>query len=94
MEQKAQKVADILKVIANKNRLMILCILEDGMHTVSEIHEQITDISLPAISQHLSSLKLAGIVASEKKGMHVYYQIRDQRMVKVMNALKEMYCND
>ena len=58
MEIKAKEVSDLLKVIANVNRLMILCILEDGELSVTELHEKINGISMPALSQHLSVLKL------------------------------------
>ena len=34
MEEHAKEVAQILKLIANENRLMILCALEEGEHTV------------------------------------------------------------
>ncbi len=92
MELKAKKVSDILKIISNKNRLLILCLLEEEKQTVSQLNEKINDISMAAISQHLSALKLAGIVDSEKKGLNVYYYISDLRIIKVMKTLKELYC--
>lgn len=92
MEVQAQIVADLLKIIANKNRLMILCILEEGSHSVSELNERINSISLPAMSQHLSSLKLAGFIKSEKNGLNVYYEIKDYKILEVIKVLKEMYC--
>lgn len=94
MQTQAKEVSEVLKVIANANRLMILCVLEETSHTVSEISEQISDISLPALSQHLSALKLAGILKSEKKGMHVIYEIQDYRVLEVMKKIKEVYCKD
>ena len=92
MEQKAKELAEILKIISNPNRLMILCVLEDKEQTVSCISEQIPNISMSAISQHLGALKLAGIVQSEKRGLQVYYQISDSRILQVMKTLKEIYC--
>ncbi len=92
MELKAKKVSDILKIISNKNRLLILCLLEEEKQTVSQLNEKINDISMAAISKHLSALKLAGIVDSEKKGLNVYYYISDLRIIKVMKTLKELYC--
>ena len=91
MEIKAKEVSDLLKVIANVNRLMILCILEDGELSVTELHEKINDISMPALSQHLSVLKLAGIIDSEKKGLNVYYKIIDFRAIELIKVLKKLY---
>ena len=92
MEEHAKEVAQILKLIANENRLMILCALEEGEHTVSEIHDWTGGISMAALSQHLSQLKLAGLIENEKKGQNVYYRLKDSRIRAVMGVLKETYC--
>ncbi|MFQ9922474.1 MAG: ArsR/SmtB family transcription factor [Beduini sp.] len=94
MEMKAKEVASILKIIANANRLMILCILEEGEYSVGELGEKINDITLPALSQHLSALRLAGFIESDKKGLNVYYRISDQRIIEVIKVLKVMYCQE
>lgn len=92
MEVQAREVAVLLKTIANENRLMILCILEEKPHTVSELNEKINNITMPALSQHLTTLKLTGLITSEKKGLHVVYHIKDERIINVIKVLKEMYC--
>lgn len=93
MEVQAREVSEILKVIANPNRLMILCLLEKKEYTVSELHEKLNSISMAALSQHLSNLKLAGLVENEKLGLNVYYKIHDTRILEVIKVLKEMYCD-
>ena len=92
MELKAKEVSQLLKLIANPYRLMILCMLEEGEKTVSELHEKIESICMPALSQHLSALRLAGLIDNEKHGLHVYYKILDTRILSVMKTLKEFYC--
>lgn len=92
MEIEAKEVSELLRVIGNVNRLMILCILEDGQFTVTELHKKINDITMPALSQHLSVLKLAGLIDSEKKGLNVYYKIIDFRVIELMKVLKKLYC--
>ena len=94
MEMKAKEVASILKIIANANRLMILCLLEEGEHSVGELGEKINGITLSALSQHLSALRLAGFIESDKKGLNVYYRISDQRIIEVIKVLKVMYCQE
>lgn len=92
MDKKVNEVSHVLKLISNKNRLLILCCLEEREYTVSELSEKIKDITMPALSQHLSHLKLAGIIESEKKGLNVYYRLNDLRILEVMKILKDLYC--
>ena len=94
MEEQAKKAAEILKLIANSNRLLILCALEEGKKTVSELNQVVLDISMPALSQHLSALRLARLIQSEKHGLYVYYTISDWRIMKIIQLLKETYCSE
>ena len=92
MEEKAKELADILKVLANENRLLILCALAEKPLTVSEILERVGGITQSAISQHLSILRAHGILDYEKLGQQVTYHISDHRIGPVMRVLKEQYC--
>ena len=93
MEEQAQQIAELLKLLANKNRLLILCALTHGRQNVGEIHKYLPDITASALSQHLNQLKTAGILASEKHGMNVLYWIKDERVLSLMENLKHNYCN-
>ena len=90
--QDQKNIAALLKVLANENRLLILCSLSDGKKTVSEIHEDISDISLPALSQHLKVMRTAGILGTTKTAQYVNYYVQDSRVVEVHNTLKKYYC--
>ena len=92
MEEKAKKIAELLKILANEHRLLILCALMQGPLAVGEIHRHTPNITASALSQHLSQLRTAGILESEKQGMNVIYQIRDQRVTALLGAIKEHYC--
>ena len=94
MEEQAKKIAELLKLLANEHRLLILCALMKGRLTVSEIHKYSPNITASAMSQHLNQLKTAGILASEKRGMHVIYWIQDARILPLMAALQEQYCTE
>ena len=74
MEEKAKKIAELLKVLANEHRLLILCALMKGCLTVGEIHKYCPAITASALSQHLHQLRAAGILDSEKQGMNVGYR--------------------
>ncbi|MDR0308624.1 MAG: metalloregulator ArsR/SmtB family transcription factor [Coriobacteriales bacterium] len=92
MEEHAKKVAELLKLMANENRLLILCSLTKGSKTVSEICEVVPKISQPGLSQHLQLMRTAGILSSEKKAQNVTYSISDNRINKLMETLEENYC--
>lgn len=91
MREHAINVAAFLKVLANENRLLILCELVKKPMMVNELLEKI-DITQSGVSQHLSILKSNQIVQCRKKGQHVIYGIKDERVIEVMEVLKELYC--
>ncbi|WP_303863667.1 helix-turn-helix transcriptional regulator [Alkalibaculum bacchi] len=92
MEEHVKVVAELLKVLANENRLLILCYLIEGPLTVSELSSKITTITQSALSQHLAILKAHKIVDSIKKGQTITYSINDERILSVMEVLKAKYC--
>lgn len=92
MEENAKMLADLLKVLANENRLLILCALMQKDMTVSEIAEYVPTISQSALSQHLALLKAHGILDNEKNGQSITYSVADHRVEEVMGVLKKHYC--
>ena len=93
MLEKAKEISDLLKVLSNENRLMIVCYLIDNPMTVSELHEKLDNLTQSALSQHLSILKAHKILTSNKNGLTITYSIQDNRIAKLMEALKANYCN-
>ena len=59
MEEQAKKIAELLKLLANEQRLLILCALIQGPMTVGNIHAFTPNITASALSQHLSQLRMA-----------------------------------
>jgi len=94
MEQRAKEIAELLKVLANDNRLAILCELIRGPRTVGALGASVPDIGQSALSQHLHLMKAHGILDSAKSGQNVTYFIADQRIEAVINVLKVQYCED
>lgn len=94
MEEQAKKIAELLRLLANENRLLILCALIETPLTVNEIAKHLPAITQSALSQHLLLLKTAGILESKKSGQHVTYAITDERIHIVINTLKQQYCEN
>ncbi|WP_101698446.1 ArsR/SmtB family transcription factor [Clostridium minihomine] len=92
MEEKAKQIAELLKMLANENRLLILCQLIEGPKTVSKLAEKIPNITQSALSQHLALLKAHGILDFTKSGQSITYRIADERVEKVIDVLKQYYC--
>lgn len=65
---------DVLKALADENRLQIMCLLSYGTRCVCEI-EPALNISQPSTSKHLIKLKQVGLIQSMKQGQWVHYYI-------------------
>lgn len=61
----------ICKAFANPARLKMLELLAKRDYTVSELQGELA-ISLPNVSQHLATLKAAGVVATRRNGKQTY----------------------
>ncbi len=94
MENKAKQIAELLKVLANENRLLILCGLIKGPKTVSGLKKLIPNITQSALSQHLALLKAHGILDYLKSGQSITYSIADHRVEEIMSVLKNYYCDN
>ena len=71
------RIADVLKAMADPTRLKILHCLHNGERCVSDILEVVGG-SQANVSKHLSVLKRAGLVDCRRSGLNVYYRIIDE----------------
>ncbi len=75
-----EKKAKCLKALSHPVRLCIAKgLLEHGACNVTTMH---CGLQMPqsTISQHLTRLKEAGIVTSERKGTEIYYYVASEKM--------------
>lgn len=92
LEEQARQVAELLGRLANENRLLILCALEDGPKTVGQIGEKVPSLTRPALSQHLHLLREGELVHGEKQGQYVVYSLSDERLPQLLGTLRRLYC--
>ena len=92
MEEKAKHLAQLLKVLANQNRLLLLCALMESPKTVSALAARVPNITQSALSQHLQLLRAHGIVDFNKCGQSITYCVADQRVTEIIHTLKQYYC--
>jgi ArsR family transcriptional regulator len=93
MRDSAEQVVGILKSLANTDRLLILCHLSQAELNVSEI-EEITEIKQPTLSQQLMMLRKSDVVDTRRDGKQIYYSIKDQNLIVVLNTLYQLYCGN
>lgn len=93
MLDRLKEMSELLKVISNENRLAIVCHLIEKPMTVSELHERLSHVTQPALSQHLAILKMNKILDSNKSGLSITYFIQDKRIISIIEVLKSSYCN-
>lgn len=89
--ESAGRAADLLRVLGNEKRLMVLCQLADGELSVGEILARI-DLSQSALSQHLAVLREQGIVATRRQAQTIFYRIEDHAALRVIQTLAELFC--
>ena len=92
LERKAGEAAGLLKLLANENRLLILCRLVAGRElSVGDIADAV-GLSQSALSQHLARMRDEGLVATRREAQTVYYRIADPDIRRVLALLKSIYC--
>ncbi|MDA1100193.1 MAG: metalloregulator ArsR/SmtB family transcription factor [Proteobacteria bacterium] len=83
----------ILKAMANERRLMILCYLNEGEHSVGEL-EKLLGISQSALSQHLARLRNDGLVRSRRQAQNIYYSLCGESARIIMQSLHNLIADD
>jgi ArsR family transcriptional regulator len=89
----ADKASSLMKVMANADRLMLLCQLSQGEKSVGEL-ESILDIRQPTLSQQLTVLRETALVTTRREGKSIIYRISSQSALAVMQVLSQQICNN
>ena len=92
MEAHASSASRILKAMANERRLMILCYLNEGEHSVGEL-EKLLGISQSALSQHLARLRNDGLVMPRRSAQNIYYCLNGDSARTIIQSLHSLVTN-
>jgi ArsR family transcriptional regulator, virulence genes transcriptional regulator len=94
LARQAGEAAQLLKLLGNEKRLLILCFLAvRGEMTVGEL-VVVVKLSQSALSQHLARLREDGLVTFRRTSQTLHYSVADKRALRVLQVLKEIYCGD
>lgn len=81
----------VFEALASAPRRKILAYLAHAELNAGEIAARF-EMSKPAVSQHLSVLENAGLIASEKRGQYVYYRLVPDSLANTLNAYVQEVC--
>lgn len=90
LEQRAAEAAQLLKLLANDQRLTVLCRLSSGEMSVSELGEHVS-LTQSALSQHLAKLRAEGLVATRREAQTIYYRLANPITERLIGVLCEFY---
>ena len=91
MREAAGAAEEMLKALANRHRLMILCQLAGGERSVGELAE-LLDLRDSTVSQHLALLRKEGLVATRRDGQTIWYAIASAAARRMVETLYRIYC--
>ncbi len=87
----AGKAVSALKVLANEDRLLLMCQLSTGEACVGELEEAL-GIRQPTLSQQLGVLRNEGVVNTRREGKQIYYSVADPSLLEILKVLYTLYC--
>ena len=91
MRQAVHNACQLLKSLANVDRLMLVCQLTHGEKCVSELEEAL-GIGQPTLSQQLGVLRDNALVLTRREGKNIYYRMANPRALALVGTLYDQYC--
>lgn len=94
LEARVGEAAQLLRLLANEKRLLILChlIAREEMSVGALV--QAVGLSQSALSQHLAKLRDDGLVTFRRQSQTIFYRAADPKAARVIELLKDLYCPD
>lgn len=90
LESRAGEAAQLLKLLANDQRLTVLCRLSAGEMSVTQLREYVS-LTQSALSQHLAKMRAEGLVATRREAQTIYYRLSDPIAERLIGVLCELY---
>ena len=91
MRENATIASQLLKAMANENRLLILCHLDGRELSVTELNQHL-DLSQSALSQHLAVLRRDGLVQTRRASQTIFYSLNGEASTRIIRTLHEVFC--
>lgn len=92
MQSSADDACRLMKVLSNRDRMMLLCQISKGEIRVGDL-EECLDIHQPTLSQQLTVLRNEELVQTRRDGKQIYYSLSNHAALEVMDVLYRNYCS-
>jgi DNA-binding transcriptional ArsR family regulator len=77
----------LFRALGDPTRLAIFELLANQEHSVSELVDKF-EVTQPAISQHLATLRSVRLVSTRRSGRHAYYRAHPEGLKPVIDWLR------
>ncbi len=91
MQASAEDACRLMKVLSNRDRMMLLCEMAKGEKCVGDL-EAALDLHQPSLSQQLTVLRKEKLVSTRREGKQIYYSITSKVALSVIALLYRHYC--
>jgi ArsR family transcriptional regulator, virulence genes transcriptional regulator len=87
----AEEASSLLKALANRHRLIIICQLIEKERSVGEL-AALLKVRDSTVSQHLALLRKDGLVTARRDGQTIWYSIGSAPARELVRTLYQCYC--
>jgi ArsR family transcriptional regulator, virulence genes transcriptional regulator len=91
MLEAAEQASALLKSLANRHRLLIICQLIESERSVGELAERL-GVRDSTVSQHLALMRKDGLVRARRDAQTVWYSIASVAARRIVETLYGLYC--
>ena len=81
--------AEFFRVLGHPVRIRLLQLLRDGERSVGDLQAAL-ELDSGATSQQLALLRKQGLVEGRREGTSVYYRVKDQRTLELLELAKSI----
>ena len=85
--QLQEQFAQVAKALSHAHKLELLELLAQGERSV-EVLANVADLSVANTSRHLQQLRRAGLIASRKEGLYVFYRVAGDDVIDLLRSLR------
>lgn len=91
IKKNIKEISKIMHILANEERMLLLCQLSKKEMNVKEI-EEFLEIKQPTLSQQLTVLRTANLVETRRDGKNIYYFMKDEKILNMMKTIYNEFC--
>ena len=88
-KNRCARLAALFKTLSHPQRLLIFCCLCEKESTAGELRSACR-ASQSIISQHLTRMRLEGLVTSRRNGHHMHFQIADPKLPALIRNMEKI----